>query len=269
MEPRRMENPETAVTTFRKGALTGVFLTSLKYLGLAVVLVFTARIIPPVKAATDIAFATPLWIIAVAVLGLIATGYTIAAYLFQKQILQLQAESEIDELTGFKNYKALNIELKRLEFSRIQAESPISLILLDIDNFKQLNDEYSYEAADKVLAELGAILRRDARITDEVYRYFLRGDEFLIIARNTTLENARLAADRKRRLIQEANISVNGIAFDLSVSCGITSFSADEHQSDVLLRLGKAIQAAKKMPGKSTTVVLARKEVKSEDASAL
>ena len=259
-----MKNQPTSVTTFRKGALSGVFFNTLSYFGLAAVMVFTARIFPLIKAYTDVAIAAPRWVTLVAALGLIVTGYAIAAYQFQKRILKLKAENEIDELTGFKNYKALNAELLRLQTFRSAEEEPIALILLDIDNFKQLNDKHSYETADNVLMKLGAILRRDSRITDETYRYFLRGDEFLIVARMTNLENAKKAADRKRRLIREAKILVDGVAFDLTVSCGITAFHNGESKNDVLERLGRAVQQAKLCKGKNATVVLARKSSSKE-----
>jgi len=255
-----MKAPNSQFTKFRKGALTGVFVRAMKYLGLTIVMVFTVRIIPAVKLSTDVMFEASISTLTVAALALIAAGYAIAAFQFQKQVLELKAESEIDELTGFKNYKALDAELLRLENNRGTDDDPIALILLDIDNFKQLNDEHSYEAADKVLVELGNILRRDSRITDETYRYFLRGDEFLIVARKTNLINAMKAADRKRALIKKAKISVQGVAIDFSVSCGITVFHKGEHKSAVLERLGEAIQKAKKTEGKNTTVMVVAKD---------
>ena len=137
--------------------------------------------------------------------------------MFNKRIQKLKAESQIDELSGLKNYKALDIDLQLLENERNTKDEPISLILIDIDNFKKFNEENSYEIADKILAKLGNLLNKDSRITDEAYRYFMRGDEFLVVAKQTTISNAQIASERKRKLIQDSTFSIDGNNFNLSL----------------------------------------------------
>lgn len=61
-----------------------------------------------------------------------------------------------------------------------------------------------------------------SRATDETYRFYMRGDEFLIIAQQTSLTNAKLAADRKRKLIESTTLNVNDKNYKLTVSCGVT-----------------------------------------------
>ena len=162
----------------------------------------------------------------------------------------------MDELTGLKNHKALEKDFDNLEKNRENKDEPISIILFDIDDFKKFNDENNYEIADKILTKLGGLLAKDSRITDETYRYFMRGDEFLIIAKQTSLSNAQIAADRKRRLISDSSFEIDGNHFKLTVSCGVTEFNKGELKTNVLDRVNKALQKAKKKQNKNCTEII-------------
>ena len=99
-------------------------------------------------------------------------------------------------------------------------------------------------------------IRDSSRITDEAYRYFMRGDEFLVVAKQTTISNAQIASERKRKLIQDSTFSIDGNNFNLTVSCGVTEFLKDEPKKQVLERLNQALQNAKKKPNKNNTEIL-------------
>src|SRR5690606_16588237 len=112
------------------------------------------------------------------------------------------------ELTGLKNHKALEEYIKeRLQYYK-KNDGALSIILIDIDDFKSFNSRYGYNTADLILGKVGELLRSDRRATDETFRKFSRGDEFLIITNDTSLSNAILAADRKRILIEKNSFIV-------------------------------------------------------------
>jgi len=197
-----------------------------------------------------------IWMLLILTLLLIGVSFTISFLLFNGKFKKIQAKNQIDDLTGLKNHKALELDLDRLENNLVPKDEPVALILFDIDDFKKFNEVNSYEIADKILTKLGNLFTKDSRITDETYRYFMRGDEFLIIARQTTVSNAKIAADRKRKLIEDSLFDIDGKNFKLTVSCGVTEYNKDESKTQVLERVNKALQNAKKKPNKNYTEII-------------
>lgn len=115
---------------------------------------------------------------------------------------QLQALAISDGLTGLKNHRTFK-ERVNDEFQRaIRFELPLSLILLDVDHFKQFNDTFGHPAGDEVLKRVAILLEESARTTDMVARY--GGEEFVIILPYTDPEEALDAADRMRQIIASA-----------------------------------------------------------------
>ncbi|RBW63423.1 GGDEF domain-containing protein [Tenacibaculum sp. E3R01] len=241
---------------FKKDALSKAFYDFIKYLVISVIFVFALQYVPIFKEWLNVKFSISLWLIILASLILVIFSLVLSMNIFSKKLKEIQSQNRIDELTGLKNYKALEIDLATLENERNQKDEPISLILIDVDDFKKFNEENSFEIADKILSKLGNLLNKDSRITDETYRYFMRGDEFLIIAKQTSISNAQLASDRKRKLIQDSTFIVDGDNFRLTVCCGVTEFNKNEKGSDALERLSQAMQNAKKKPKKNNTEIL-------------
>lgn len=241
---------------FRKDVLSRIFFEILKWLFTTFILVIILKYVPLVKEKLEIRITLSIWTIIILSILIIGISLTISFLLFNNKYKLLQLKSDTDELTGLKNHKALDKDLSKLEKNRESKEEPTSIILFDIDNFKKFNDDNSYEVADKILTKLGTFLVKDSRITDETYRYFMRGDEFLIIARQTSLSNAKIAADRKRKLIESALFEVEGNNFKLTVSCGVTEFNKGESKDDVLSRVSKALQKAKKRQNKNCTEII-------------
>ena len=112
---------------------------------------------------------------------------------------QLAALATLDGLTGVKNRRAFDERLQE-ELQRFaRHRQALSLLLLDVDQFKPYNDAYGHLAGDDVLRALGRVLQAEARSTDFVARY--GGEEFAVILPNTDVGDARRAAERLRRAI--------------------------------------------------------------------
>lgn len=163
----------------------------------------------------------------------------------RKRYKILQQDNYTDELTGMLNYKAFkDIFPKSIEICKTQKQN-LSLIIIDIDNFKQFNTRFGYQIADSVLTKVGNLLKSDSRVTDISFRQYLKGDEFIVIAKETELSNAVIAANRKRNLFK-TGIDINGQIHWLTVSCGVTEYNLKKDtQESVLIRLNNALQIAK------------------------
>jgi len=108
-------------------------------------------------------------------------------------------DSLIDPLTGLGNHRAFQEELVRQVEDARRQESPLSLILIDLDDLKQVNDELGHAAGDALLAEMGRLLGADARRSDRAFR--IGGDEFVVLMPHTDVINASITA---RRLLASA-----------------------------------------------------------------
>ena len=107
-----------------------------------------------------------------------------------------------DGLTSLKNHRAFQDRLHE-EYSRtLRYHAPLSIVLLDVDNFKHFNDTYGHPAGDSVLKEVADILRRETRTADIVARY--GGEEFVVILPETEVEGARVLAERMREAVAAA-----------------------------------------------------------------
>lgn len=251
-----MKYLKDSFSKFKQDALSKAFYDSLMFFLGLFILTLGLKIVPNVKEKLESEVSITIWVALIFTLLLVGVCFSIAFLLFNRRIRKIQAENQVDELTGLKNYKALAIDLANLQTNWISKEEPISLMLFDVDDFKKFNENNTYEIADRILAKLGNLFHKDSRITDETYRYFMRGDEFLIIARQTTISNAKIAAERKRKLIEDSSFDIDGRNFKLTVSCGLTEFNKGELESVVLDRVNKALQNAKKKPTKNFTEII-------------
>ena len=112
---------------------------------------------------------------------------------------QLRAEAMYDSLTGLLNRSAF-FDIFRKEVSRAERyETPLALIMADIDHFKDTNDRYGHPAGDMVLAETARRLRTSLRVSDSIGRY--GGEEFVIVAPGCTANSAALLAERFRLIV--------------------------------------------------------------------
>jgi diguanylate cyclase (GGDEF)-like protein len=149
---------------------------------------------------------------------------------------ELRGRAETDPLTGVANrrrfYHALEVECIR--FSRNHL--PLSLLMIDLDYFKEVNDEYGHPVGDSVLRTVSQLLLLSLRKTDLLARY--GGEEFSILLPETGPAGAALIAERIRQTICQQPIIAEGCQIQVSVSVGVTSHVEDREASpDLLLKL--------------------------------
>jgi diguanylate cyclase (GGDEF)-like protein len=162
----------------------------------------------------------------------------IAAQLSHANLYEAESrESRSDALTGLPNRRAfeerLPVELAR--FSR--SGRPLSLVLLDLDGFKGVNDRLGHPAGDEVLREIAAILR-DSRMTDDCFR--IGGDEFAMLMPGTTAEEAGIAARRLADAVRGAEVADG----EIGVSFGIATSESLDGQA-LMAAADQALLAAK------------------------
>lgn len=186
---------------------------------------------------------------------LIITTFLLFRSIYLKKYKDLEKDNFTDEITGLKNHKALKSYLKKTinELLITSKISTLSIIILDIDDFKTFNSKYGHTKADKILKSLGQLLNSDKRTTDETFRMF-KGDEYVVIAKNTCLSDAFKAAERKRDMIENNTFLIKEENFKLTVSCGVTEFKKEEDDIDAFLnRASLALSTAKETKGKNNT----------------
>jgi diguanylate cyclase len=154
---------------------------------------------------------------------------------------ELEQLARRDTLTGLHNRLAANERLHE-EFLRMKRSgSGYSVLLIDIDYFKRVNDCYGHAIGDQVLKEVATLLRQSARITDFVARF--GGEEFLAVLPDTTHEGARVLAEKLRETVAGTPIPTVG-QITLSIGLATADLAAD-HQDDAVRRADQQLYRAK------------------------
>lgn len=138
---------------------------------------------------------------------------------------QLQEQVIRDPLTGLYNRRYLNDMLQHMIAYATRKRSPLSILMIDIDHFKNINDAYGHAAGDDVLISLSKILTANVRTSDMIYRY--GGEEFLILMQDTSLETARQRAEMIRASVEKSSFTVDKKMVTMTVSIGVATFPAD------------------------------------------
>jgi diguanylate cyclase (GGDEF)-like protein len=165
-----------------------------------------------------------------------------------QRVAALEHETITDALTGLRNRRFLDLRLAE-EMSRAERYgTPVSVLLLDIDHFKSVNDTCGHAVGDKVLVEVARILHETVRKTDLAARY--GGEEMAVIAPQTPLATAVMLAERVRRNIEtkarEAVPGVEALNRPITVSIGVAKSSNPvESASKLLWRADSALYEAK------------------------
>ena len=159
---------------------------------------------------------------------------------------KLRELSRTDSMTGLLNRMAF-IEAGESEFLRGKRfGSSAALLMLDIDHFKQVNDQYGHEAGDCALASFANVLKKMARTIDVPARF--GGEEFVVLLVGTNLSGAAEMAERIREAVSQIVVIHRGREFGFTVSIGVTAFeNEDENFSEVIRRADQAMYRAKEL----------------------
>ncbi len=172
--------------------------------------------------------------------------------LYEKTVLQ----SQINSLTRLWNHGYCQYKLKEEVKKAKEIKSPLSLIMLDLDNFKALNDTLGHQTGDQVLKDTSAIIKEYCRKSDYPCRY--GGEEFAIILPHTNKEQAYAIAERIREAIENYKFSYNktSITKKISISLGISCLgtSSNNNKTILLSNADKALYEAKHT-GKNKTII--------------
>ncbi|MEM7252101.1 MAG: GGDEF domain-containing protein [Pseudomonadota bacterium] len=157
------------------------------------------------------------------------------------------SESAHDPLTGLGNRGSLDRTLQREVATVDRHGEPLTLIMFDIDHFKQVNDQHGHPAGDRILKWAAQCIRECIRNCDMAFRF--GGEEFVIILSKTQLRGASLLAERLRRRMEQTPAPLsdepNGPTIQVTASFGVAEFSAGDDAAELLARADSALYAAK------------------------
>jgi diguanylate cyclase (GGDEF)-like protein len=148
-----------------------------------------------------------------------------------------------DPLTGAGNRMALESTLGREIGLAARHGQPLAILVIDIDHFKSINDEFGHTTGDCVLKDVAQQLMHACRDTDATYRY--GGEEFVVIMNRTDLDGALILAERIRKQIAEMTTSYDDNAISVTVSIGISNLQPHDSLTSLFDRADKALYSAK------------------------
>jgi diguanylate cyclase (GGDEF)-like protein len=167
---------------------------------------------------------------------------------------RLRAQATTDELTGLANHRRFQ-EILAHEIQHAQRTgTPLALLMLDIDNFKAVNDSHGHQQGDVVLRDVATILRRTCRATDQPARY--GGEELAVVLPATDLHGAHTLAETLRRALHAHAIPLgDGAHLSVTASIGIATLAPDAPDAPSLIALADSALYQAKRSGKNRTVL--------------
>lgn len=161
--------------------------------------------------------------------------------------------SVTDGLTGLDNHQQMQSLLKK-EVARCgRYNSPLSVIIMDIDHFKQVNDTYGHQKGDEILLEFSGIMKKFCRSNDVAARY--GGEEFFLVLPETHIKGALHIAERIREEMASHKFQSKGKKFNVTVSCGIAEYDAVHMQDTAdLIKVSDLALYKAKNEGRNRTI---------------
>ncbi len=166
----------------------------------------------------------------------------------------LRAQSVKDPLTGLYNRRYLEETLDREIRRAIRSEQPLSILMLDLDHFKRINDTYGHQGGDAVLRETAQFLIRSIRAEDVVCRY--GGEEFVVILPTANLRSAKTRAERLRSRLRELTVRHQGHSLaNITTSIGVATLPIHGADPKTLLHAADAALYRAKHEGRDRVVL--------------
>lgn len=171
----------------------------------------------------------------------------------------VRALSETDELTGLLNMRAFTAILSREAERAVRYARPYSLMMVDSDNLKAVNDTYGHETGNRLLTHVVNGIKSVLRSTDVIARY--GGDEFVVLLPETGPEGAREVADRVGEAVAATPFAARGERVAVSVSVGVASYPSDgADPREILDKADQAMYRSKEQGRKPATLISASQE---------
>ncbi len=173
----------------------------------------------------------------------------------QGALQQAREQASIDPLSGILNRRGVDLELHRIRSSKVDPSMPLSIVMLDIDHFKKINDRFGHAFGDRVIRAVAQSLVALTQRKDTAAR--IGGEEFVLLLPDTPAHGAREVAERIRRAIAGGRIRTRDAESPIgqvTVSCGVTQVLPDESVDDALVRADRALYGAKQS-GRNRTVL--------------
>ncbi len=162
-----------------------------------------------------------------------------------QQLRSHRVEARTDALTGLPNRRVFDEGLQRLFDNRRRLQEPASLIMIDIDHFKEFNDRRGHQAGDACLKSVGEVIRQAVQpLGGIVVRY--GGEEFAVLFPHTEIFDAKIAAQRINHKIEKMAFEFEGTGLSVTVSLGVAELFHDASPADWLSRADRALYDAKR-----------------------
>jgi diguanylate cyclase (GGDEF)-like protein/PAS domain S-box-containing protein len=178
----------------------------------------------------------------------------------EKVLLEL---STTDQLTGIYNRRQLFTLSKQVVEQARRYRQPLSVLLIDFDNYKEINDSVGHQAGDRLLREFSKTIKQHIRAADIFGRY--GGDEFIIILPHTDLAGAEVAAENLRRLVTDLEIRMDNNTFKATISIGISELSKKINSFDKLIEAADKALYTAKQAGRNQVVAYIQQNNSRED----
>ena len=179
-------------------------------------------------------------------------------YLLNREHIRKSLNQSVltDELTGVGNRRYFDDSI--VEYSSVNSRTglPYTLVMMDIDHFKKVNDRYGHIIGDKVLRGFGEMLLSVKREIDKVFRY--GGEEFAVLLSNTTAEQAEKLVNRYHEMFNQLVFDAEPGSFSITFSAGIAEYDGDD--KEMILTADRALYEAKRT-GRDKTVIFTAENV--------
>ena len=169
---------------------------------------------------------------------------------------ELEYRSGVDSLTRVCNRRNMEVQLNEVRNAYIRTGNIFSVMMLDIDDFKQVNDKYGHYAGDEVLKMLAKLLEENVRKYDKVSRW--GGEEFLLLFPGLKKDTALMRAEAIRKTIEEAVCIYDCKEISITVTIGVATIENNESVEEVVARADEALYLGKNT-GKNRVMSLPKK----------
>jgi diguanylate cyclase (GGDEF)-like protein len=175
-----------------------------------------------------------------------------------------ETRSVTDSLTGLSNARAAAQDLDRIVAFAGRTGTPLTAIMLDLDHFKRVNDNFGHQIGDEALAAVGSILRNGTRASDFVARY--GGEEFLVLLQDTDVRSGVLIAEKLRESVRQTHVP--GLTGRLSASFGVAGIPEHAGDGEALIRAADRALYTAKREGRDRVCVAGGAEASGDSSGA-